>query len=321
MNEKTTYLSKETCTMMRGIAAIVIVLHHTVNYVSLGSILDFILKNIGASMTTIFFFYSGYGLMLSKNKKKDYMEQFLKRRIPSILLPYLIVNVVYIAVSWALGEKISVLQRCRELAKGRTIVPFSWYVIVIFLLYLCFYISFRWLKAKQGVGLCVLLNIGYIVAAYQIGFDEYWYNTAFAFSVGLLYAYAFDRIDPLVRKHPFLGAVLSLGMFFVLFAMGKLWNGSCLVILIKSLRSAAFCMIVLYASMVLTKRICLFQWLGERSFELYLYQGVAFMLLNFFGVQRYAIIYVIGELAVTGILAFVFQKVDARLLKFTRNLK
>ena len=80
-------------------------------------------------------------------------------------------------------------------------------------------------------------------------------------------------------------------------------------------------MIVLYASMVLTKRIRLFQWLGERSFELYLYQGVAFMLLNFFGVQRYAIIYVIGELAVTGILAFVFQKVDARLLKFTRNLK
>lgn len=315
MNQKTTYISKETCNMMRGIAALVIILHHTVNYISLGPILDFFLKNIGASMTTIFFFYSGYGLMLSRNKKEDYMKQFLKKRIPSIVIPYLIVNIVYIVGSALLGMPVAVLERCKELAQGRTIVPFSWYVIVILILYLCFYLSFRWLQPKQGLCLCILLNIGYIVTAYLIGFDEYWYNTAFAFSFGLLYAYAFDRVDPLVRKHPILGAVISVGIFFVLFVMGRILNGSSLVVLIKSLRSAAFCMFALYASMLLVKQFRLLHWLGDRSFELYLYQGVAFMVLNFLGMQQHAIVYAIGELVFTGILAFVFQKVNTWLLK------
>lgn len=36
------YLSKDNCTMIRGMVALVIVLHHIVGYVSFGNALDFV---------------------------------------------------------------------------------------------------------------------------------------------------------------------------------------------------------------------------------------------------------------------------------------
>lgn len=74
---KETYLNQETCNMMRGGAALIIMLHHLSGYVSYGKPLDFVLNNIGALMATVFFFYSGYGLMYNLKHKEGYMNSRL----------------------------------------------------------------------------------------------------------------------------------------------------------------------------------------------------------------------------------------------------
>ena len=309
-------LSKENCNIIRGIVAIVIILHHSAFYVSYGRILDFLLKNIGASMTTIFFFYSGYGLMLSLNKKSDYMTHFIRKRLLTIVIPYIVTNFVYIIVSELYGNHISLLNALKSFVKGNTLVPYSWYVVVIFFLYLAFYLSFRWLDIKKGTIVCIVLNIAYIVAAFLAGFEEYWYNTAFAFSFGILFYINCEKIFALFKKRDIIKFICLVLTFGVLLVLGKLIHNGVLLIIIKSMRSVVFCMIMLLLSMLLcghTNKVL--ELLGNISYELYLYQGVAFLILRDTWFRRQSIVFAVAVLAITFIFAYVFGRLDKFIVK------
>lgn len=50
---------------------------------------------MGILFTSIFFFFSGYGLITSYLNKENYLDSFLIRRIPAVLFPFLITNIIY----------------------------------------------------------------------------------------------------------------------------------------------------------------------------------------------------------------------------------
>ena len=83
---------------IQGITCIFVILHHLVQQVSGYGVINkgpiTILNDTGIFFTAIFFFVSGYGLMISLETKPDYLDKFLLKRLPTVLIPFWIVNII-----------------------------------------------------------------------------------------------------------------------------------------------------------------------------------------------------------------------------------
>ena len=74
------YMGMDQTTAIKGIFAVLIVLSHMNSYLQAGGFLDGyyrrILWMIGQLMVTVFFFYSGYGIFCSWQRKPEYAKSF-----------------------------------------------------------------------------------------------------------------------------------------------------------------------------------------------------------------------------------------------------
>ena len=83
---------RDTTASLRGIAMIGIILHH-INYkIGTGSL---ILSYMGFLTTGLFFFISGYGNMLSINKKTHVQFEWLYKKFFKIYTPFIFAYCLY----------------------------------------------------------------------------------------------------------------------------------------------------------------------------------------------------------------------------------
>ncbi len=82
--------------MIQASACIAIILHHITQDVTVyGSSYKgpvTMLNYIGIFFTALFFFFSGYGLITSLLTKSDYLDGFLPKRLPTVLIPFWFIN-------------------------------------------------------------------------------------------------------------------------------------------------------------------------------------------------------------------------------------
>ena len=129
-------LSLKSCNSYRGMFALVVILHHISQRVTCGYLLpDF--TRVGYLAVSVFFFLSGYGLLKKHLSDDNYSRGFLQKRIPTILIPYILMTVLYWCVYAVLGDVKSIEFLWNDFLKnGNLIVWFSWYVVAILLFYL-----------------------------------------------------------------------------------------------------------------------------------------------------------------------------------------
>lgn len=133
--------SKEKTNAIKGVMAILIVLHHCMFWLPNNFQYSFLLKDIGAWVCSVFFIISGYGLFtqLNKIKKMSFIE-FLRTRVFKILLPFLIISIGYITLL-IMAHNWDFNTMCYSLLKGNTdyLLPYSWFVFVLSFLYITTY--------------------------------------------------------------------------------------------------------------------------------------------------------------------------------------
>lgn len=189
---------------IRAIACIGVILHHVTQLITdcgaaySGPITVF--SNMGILFTAIFFFFSGYGLMVSVGSKETYLDDFLWHRLPTILIPFFVLNSIYILVLvfWC-GYKYTGLEIVKYFFGINLINSNGWYMAEILILYLAFYVLFKYLKNKDvALVLLIAVTLFIIIASMDNGHDlgsnshwfkgEWWYNTTIVFVMGLLFA-------------------------------------------------------------------------------------------------------------------------------------
>ena len=87
------YLSLETTNCLKGIFAIIVVIHHLYQRTDIinNSVLGVLFQSLGCLSVSIFFFLSGYGIAASIQRKgNSYLASFASKRI----LPLYINNVI-----------------------------------------------------------------------------------------------------------------------------------------------------------------------------------------------------------------------------------
>lgn len=229
------FTSLEVMKSLRGFAALGVMLHHISQeyfFQEAGILPAFV--NAGAYFVAIFFFCSGYGLIKSLDTKKDYLKGFIRRRVvKAIVVPFYVNVLIYGLMMFIVKMPLNKTQWVTNLLGITMMNAYAWFPIVLALLYLVFFLCFRFIKNRpvcfviififiiaMGIGTCInghfawwageknwwLTEAGWMNAKWWMDekifwFNgEWWVNSAPAFLTGLVFANYEKQITGFFKK-------------------------------------------------------------------------------------------------------------------------
>lgn len=211
------FLDLEQTKMIQAAACVGIVLHHITQQVTSygvyvkGPITVF--NYIGFLFTALFFFFSGYGLIISLKTKQDYLHSFLYRRLPAVLVPFWIINALGVLLqTFGYGIHTTPSQVLCDIFGITLINSNGWFIVEIVVFYLFFYVFFRLIRNRDiALVLLCLAVLAVMVYSSRLGHDpvgdqahwfrgEWWYNSTITFLFGLLFARFQEKMTRLFQK-------------------------------------------------------------------------------------------------------------------------
>lgn len=327
------YMSVNNVQNIRGILAILIVIHHFSGMIS-DTTAFLVFTHIGYLVVALFLFISGYGLAYGVKNKPGYVKgaKFLYTRIPKLVIPYWIAVVLY-AVGYFLanliyqdGQTVSVKNVLLSFVSYKNIVGSSWYIFELIILYVIFFVAFKFKNQKASItSLFVAVAVCAIVFYFCDDFSNVWYRSIMAFPLGVVYSLKQDRIEAFFRKKTVLKYALTIVILIVL--MGAKYI--CVIIEYESLQvvfdiltSAFFALVVilLLRKTKLSNKVLSF--LGGISYEIYL---IHFLILNL--VNRYycygqisLLLFFVISISLVVLVACIMNYVDKYLIKLYNKI-
>lgn len=129
--DKDSFFDTHDTLMLRGLFCIIVVLVHVP--ASYQNRIQDMIGSFAYIGVTFFFMTSAYGLKWSTLHKKNYLHHFWRKRLPAILLPQLLANVISACINVASGEQVSFL----------TFIYVDSWVRILLLFYLVFWTVYR----------------------------------------------------------------------------------------------------------------------------------------------------------------------------------
>lgn len=213
-----TFLSLDQSKNIQASVCLAIILHHLTQQITVygmrpkGPIT--LLSYIGYLFTALFFFFSGYGLMTSLESKPDYLDNFLKHRLPAVIIPFWIINILGVILTSILpGPKLTLPEIASDIVGLTLINSNGWYIIEIVILYLLFYILFKLIKNRNlAMILLCAATLFIIIYSFFNGHDpegakahwfrgEWWFNSTIAFAYGIVFVKIRDKFSKFCNRH------------------------------------------------------------------------------------------------------------------------
>lgn len=321
------YMTPSSTNAIKGIFAVLILYSHMRGYLTLsdactGHTYVRVLKYLGQTMTTMYLFYSGYGLMESVRTKPGYGKNFFRKRILKILLHFDIAVLMYIILQFLLGWQFDGMTYLASLVGWESVGNSNWFIFEILVLYLFFYFGL-WIKRKVGMKYASI-SVGVIILATTIVLSvflwlflhkqrdgSWWIDNIFTFSLGMGYSLVKDKIDDWMRN-----GKVYFPTFIVLTMILVGWRHVYGV----DMLGVCTCLFALWAVM-LTMKVKLdnrvLQWLGTVSFSVYILQRIPMILLTAFGINSNIALFVSITIPSAFLLAYLYtgflKKVDSKL--------
>lgn len=221
-------LSLERSKAIQGFAAVAIIVHHLSQELAQKAGTIGFFEGLGVLFVGIFFFFSGYGLYTSLKTKENYLKGFLKKRLVTILVPFYLCILVFVAAACICGEKFTLLQLLGVLSGWALINGHMWYIVEIAILYLAFFLIYRLIKNRTAatvvMGMFVLaMMAGSLMLCHGADMSasgwfqgEWWYNSSFLFVIGIIFSKHSESIRKIARKAYYLLLVVFAGLTAVL---------------------------------------------------------------------------------------------------------
>ena len=268
---------------LKGLFALVVMFHHLYGVLlpSFASVKYF--RDVGFLMVGGFFLISGYGLMYGVKNKKGYLRGFFRSRILAIIIPYYVIDAVYILLKyWSKTDPETFKIYLKESLMGLQL----WFVPVMVLLYVLFRIAFIGHEKRENKLISpiilTVLTAAFVAlftitqhTGHNVLYGCNWNDTALCFTVGMWYCIVKDRITPVVKKfyYPITAvAVIACCAVFlkVLNLPAYTWPTAPSYLIIRAVSAILFCIVILLLSMKIKIGNGLLNICGDLSFELYL---------------------------------------------------
>lgn len=317
------YLSIEQTTAIRGILACIIFCSHLRDYLAFSTPADQlyvkILYSIGQCMVAPFFFYSGYGIVVSYQKKKNYGNGFLRKRLGLTWLHFAVAVVLFYLVDCGLGIAYSFPTFLISLTGWSDVGNSNWFMFVTFVLYLIVWASMKVVakvnrdcnsrERSQLLVMLIVLMSAIVLGILSVVKPSWWFDTLLSFAFGGLYCLIKDQVDNFCRKGwNWLTLTAAVAVLYFLFQRSGGY---------AAYNVCACLFIMLISCMTMKLRIVnpILMWMGKHSFYIYIYMRIPMMImgeLEIFTDQKY--LFAAVSLAITCVIAWgmnaVHQKTD-----------
>ena len=319
------YMSVERTTSVKGFFALIIFLSHVRGYLIPDSgnaweIFSSVLSHIGQLMVTMFFFYSGYGVFESFKRKPDYRKGFFRKRILKTLVNFDLAVVLYLILDIALQKEYPVKNYFLCWTGWEGIGNSNWFIFIMLVLYVISFLSFCVTagarepeKGQKAVLASVIAMTAVLFVLLRFSDrKDYWYNTVFCYSFGMLFSYFKDSIDRILSgKTAFpviLVAVIILFLLFYFIENAAAYN----------VCACCFCLIVSMITMKVRISNPVLIWLGRHAFSIYILQRIPMIALQEAGVSH-NMLFILCSLVLTICISAAFERllhsIDKRLFK------
>lgn len=266
----------------------------------------------GRYCVAVFFFMSGYGLMLQLKKSGVSMfANYASRRFPKLLVPYF---TAWILVAWAILPKtIDLTGIGTNWLTGESFLPYSYYIEELFLFYILFWAIFRFFNIRWGLLLLFVSTIAIMLCFRHIQWNNHWWISSIAFPMGSLLAYA----HPHKKNIWLIGAGILCSSAILFF--GKTLGWIDFVVFHAFAVEPVFCYLLFLIIPLLQIRPgkfnCL-KFIGNISYEFYILSGAVLYLCKNLDFPAYTFAVLSALICV----AFIFNKVNRLIVKLIQNL-
>lgn len=299
---------------LRGIFAILIFLSHSKQYINIHNSLFnslFIFQNLflGQLIVSIFFFYSGFGIMESIKNKPNYLGSFPKKRILKTLLNFDVAICFYLITNLILQRDYSIKDILLSFIGWKDIGNSNWFIFAILIAYLFIYLSSLISKNKNLITLFTsILLFGYCIIISKVQRGNLWCDTILTLPFGMFFSLYYDNIKSFVTKNNtfYLSTiVLSVCLFIVFYLLVKVFNP---LTLTHNIVSIIFCFILVLFTYKFQIKNKVLSFLGKHSFNIYIMQRIPMIFLANTFLQSYNVCFVITSFILTIVISLGYNK-------------
>ncbi len=300
-------LSRTTTDSLKGLAILVVVLHHLVQRMDdPGWAGEF--TYLGYLAVALFFFLSGYGLAASLQSRNDGLTGFLLKRLSKVYIPFLCCNALFLLTDFFIFDNPHDLgSTLLYLAGIKLLDDTLWFAVAILGCYLIFYILFKCFSRKVAFWLLAAASAVCFVLLNRAGVGVWWYNTLFCFPMGVFVALYYQKIVGTIRLfYPWVTCffLVSFGLTYMLAHHADLQNGRNLVDTASSVFFVAAILCLMQKLRIGSKPLA---FIGGISFEIYLLHMLVYKLYFHF-VHLKASITLVFYLLIVGLTAYLLNK-------------
>ena len=314
INKKHFYVDSflhENTTIISGFFVVLVFMSHLSSYISKDNSVIYPLFTmvLGQLIVAPFLLFSGYGVMKSIEQKGDaYIRSFGIRRLFKIWYHFVLAICVYLIVASIKGTHYKSLRILRSFVGLSSVGNSNWFMFTMFCLYLMTMVSgLIFIRRKRTVPFAVsVLIIIYMFMMKHHGMSYYYYDTAFAYALGMFYELYENRIKDIFTKNNTV-YFISFLTIIVVFIAASFWRSythwmSSFIVWVSS-----FSFLLILFSMKVKSNNKLLAILGTYSFEIYILQRLPMNLLYKNISNKY--LFFFACVLITGIISFLFKKI------------
>ncbi|SUY46578.1 putative acyltransferase [Clostridium putrefaciens] len=193
VNDESFFLSKTNTDQLKGVAILLVILGH------MG-----IISYAGAYGVGIFLVLSGFGL--TQSYLKSGTENFIRKRINKIIIPYMIITLIWFAIEkLRFGTSYSVKHTIKTLIGLNAQSPLDasmWYVTFLIYWYIAFYLIFS-LPQRNFIKVISIFVTSYLIYKHAFLFTSATGVSLYVieFPIGVLIGILYDKFKGYKAKH------------------------------------------------------------------------------------------------------------------------
>lgn len=285
------YLSKENTQSIKGVFIIIVFMSHVRGYAEYSAISDqfviSILDYLGQFMVAMFLFCSGYGVFESFKRKGDqYINSFPKNRIRNTYFDFVIALILWLIFDLVTQTKYSLRTIVLSFTGWDNIGNSSWYMFVIFTLYIITFVCFKFFKSKPIIAITavVIFSLIYIYIIRQVR-PSHWSNTCLCYSFGLLWSYFGEYINRFLKHIKTYRYYILLCPLFVVYNF--LFDLRYSRLMAFNIASITFCLLIIVVMMKISFKSKILLWCGNNLFWIYILQRIPMAFFYQIGINEY----------------------------------
>lgn len=273
--ESVKFFSKEYTDVLKGLCSLIVIYVHV--RPERGNVLQDAMGSFAYVAVTFFFLVSAYGMMAGVERKQNYLKNFWRNRLVSLLIPCFLLNIV----SYVLGLTV------KGDASMTILYQINGYVVVLLQWCVWFYII-EWCRMKWFADKTILtdwlLIAGVVVSSIalylfvkaEVSAQAGWCFERMGLVWGVLLYRYYDKFVTWMDKHRIVKVILLtliggiLGLSYLKYKIVYFWGAYLLKVVL------GFALLLLLFTATSNRKFgdAISNWLGGISYEVYLSHGM-----------------------------------------------